>query len=475
MSGAFVLRAGRYRIAWLLALVAAVFGSATPAPAAPRITMSVVVPIVSATTSTGSLDAAELESNTAAGGGWAVLSAAALEHGATIALDSRITASIERLGDDAPASAVAWLAAVQRSNPLDLPWGNADPFALAATATNNRISAIQLSELSGVGASDIVGWPTGRVGDRNSVSRVHTLGFTALIVDDATFPGNRNALSATGGALLADGVSPRAALSAVDVVGRILGDGTVRAVSLPRSPGAIDPARASAVLDELASRGVSLTRYEPATTETLGNPVISKPHADVVATLLTQHRFDRRISAIGVNPAAIALPRLERICVLAGLADDDQFVALVRNYLRNARTYSDVVAVQQGAEYTILSNQADIPVTVSNLSTTDITVTLAARSQTGAMRVDSPDLEVTIAAGANEQVSIPVETVANGHTALVVTLTTAEGFDISGPIVLPVEIQAQWEGVTLAVFVGFVSIILSVGIVRQIRDRRRRA
>ncbi|MEY4312573.1 MAG: hypothetical protein RLZZ319_82, partial [Actinomycetota bacterium] len=111
----------------------------------------------------------------------------------------------------------------------------------------------------------------------------------------------------------------------------------------------------------------------------------------------------------------------------------------------------------------------------NNSSTTDITVTVAVRSQTGNLHVTTARQKLTIPANSNAQVIVPVETVANGRTALIASLLTDEGIDVSGPIVLPVDIQAQWEGVTLVGFVALVGTIMGVGIARQIRDRRKNA
>jgi hypothetical protein len=65
--------------------------------------------------------------------------------------------------------------------------------------------------------------------------------------------------------------------------------------------------------------------------------------------------------------------------------------------------------------------------------------------------------------------------VANGQTSLRATLTTTDGLAISEPVFVEIDVQAQWEGITLVVFVAIVASIMSIGIARTIRDRRRRS
>jgi hypothetical protein len=459
----------------LFVIALSVFGGNAVAAASPRTSIAIIVPIVSATIANGSIGAPELEAATSPGGNWAILANAAIATGATIALDSRITASINRLGSDAPASAVTWLSTVERMNPINLPWGNADPFLLSMAAANHRVSTIQLSELSGIASSNIVGWPTGHAGVNHVLDRTKSLGFTTFIVDDKTFPNADGAYSSSVSQIIADAVAPGATSSLSDVVERIVREGLPTAAALPRNPADIDSSRAAQLLTELVNRGTVLTHYLPVALSTLPEPVLRSVPRAGIDLLLAQHRFDDRASAIGVNPSVIALPRLERICTLAGRVADPRFGAFIRSNDRINHYLNEIVSVQHGATFTILSNQAEVPLTVTNASATDVHVVLAVHPQTGSLHVTKSVFRLTIPANSNSQVTVPVQTVANGPTALVASILTEDGLNISGTTVLPIEVQAQWESVTLIGFIALVGSIMGVGIARQLRDRRRRA
>jgi hypothetical protein len=62
--------------------------------------------------------------------------------------------------------------------------------------------------------------------------------------------------------------------------------------------------------------------------------------------------------------------------------------------------------------------------------------------------------------------------VANGRTALIATLLDPTGEAIGAPVSFPIEVQAQWEILTVVVFFGSVIVIMTIGIIRTIRRRR---
>ena len=68
-----------------------------------------------------------------------------------------------------------------------------------------------------------------------------------------------------------------------------------------------------------------------------------------------------------------------------------------------------------------------------------------------------------------------MSSVANGRTSLRATLTTADGIPVTEPAYIAIDVQAQWEGLTLIGFISVVSTLLTIGIVRTVRDRRNRS
>jgi len=467
----------RARASLAVAAIVTLFGfGAVPAEAASEPTFSVLVPIVASGSLSDLITADELTILTSRGGSWAQLTSAAISHNATIAIDSRIVASIEALGSKAPASVSAWLNSVTRSRPIYLPWGNADPFVIAESGPSYRVSTIQLSEISGVPSADIVGWPTGRAGNPLSLSIVEKLGFGRIIADDETFPELANTYSSDASAAIAEAVAPGSEVDPVELATQLRNSwGGPLTVVLPRDPIAINAQRAVAFLNALYRGPENLIRFTPAALTSETTAVFSDVPSNTIGSLMSQHRLDRQVSEMALDPRVITIPRLRELCVIAGLVATSRFPEVVRSYTRSAKTYEDFVSFSLGSDFTVLANSAELPLTITNTSTTDITVNTTVNSLSGIVSIPTPTQTITIPSGSSAQVTVPMISVANGKTSLRATLTTPSGLAISDPVFIEIEVQAQWEGITLVAFIAIVSSIMGIGIARTIRDRRRRS
>ena len=193
-----------------------------------------------------------------------------------------------------------------------------------------------------------------------------------------------------------------------------------------------------------------------------------------IGSLMFQHRLDRLVSEMALDPRMITTPRLRQLCVVAGLVATSRFPGVVREYARTAKTYEDFVSFSLGSDFTVLANSAELPLTITNTSTTDITVVATVNSLSGIVSIPTPSQTIMIPSGTSAQVTVPMISVANGKTSLRATLTTTSGIPVSEPVYVDIDVQAQWEGITLLTFIAIVSSIMGIGIARTIRDRRRR-
>jgi hypothetical protein len=477
MSAAEKVGVRRARASLAIAAIVTLFGfGAVPAEAASRPTISVLVPIVAADSSTDLLAADELTMLTSPGGSWAQITSAAISHGATIALDSRIVASIAALGQESPPAVSAWLDSVERSRPIYLPWGNADPFVLTSIGPSFRVSTIQLSEISGIPAADIIGWPTGRAGSSRSLRNAEKLGFGRIIADDETFPGLANAYSASASAEIADAVAVGSKTDPIAVATHIRDSANGRlAVVLPRDPASVDGKRVVAFLNALFRGSARGSRFVAAAVTNDTTATFDNVPTGAIQSLMSQHRLDRQVSEMALDPRAITTPRLQRLCVVAGLVASKRFPAATRGYVRTAKTYEEFVSFSLGSDFTVLANSTELPLTVTNDSETDITVIASVNAVSGIVSITKPSQTITIPSGSSARVTVPMVSVANGQTSLRATLTTTDGLAISEPVFVEIDVQAQWEGITLVIFVAIVASIMAIGIARTIRDRRRRS
>jgi hypothetical protein len=466
----------RARVSLAVAAIATLFGFGVgPAHAVSHPTFSVLVPIVASGSSSDLINSEELTQLASPGGSWARLTSAALSTGATIAIDSRIVASVAALGTDSPNSVSAWLDSVRNSRPIYLPWGNADPFVLSNATPSYRVSTIQLSDISGVPAFEIIGWPTGRAGNGRSMRISEKLGFGNLIADDGTFPGLTDSYSAGASTTVAEAVSLGSKKDPVDAATQLRNSTSGRlALVLPRDTDSIDVNRAVAFLEALYRGPVRSSRFVPAAVTKNTAATFRNVPAAAIRTLMAQHRLDRQVSEMALDPRAIAVPRLRRLCVIAGIVATDGFPAAARGYVRTAQTYEEFVSFSLGSDFTVLADSAELPLTITNTSETDITVIASVNAVSGIVSITKPSQTVTIPSGSSTRVTVPMVSVANGKTSLRATLTTSGGVVVSEPVFVEIDVQAQWEGITLVTFIAIVASIMGIGITRTVRDRRRR-
>lgn len=435
--------------------------------------IAVIVPIVATSITRDFVDREELESKTAQGGAWYQLERTANRHGASIAVDSAILASINAWGEDAPGSVKLWQQRVMANNPIILLWGNADPFVFGFTGGQNRISAIQMADIASLKAKELVGWVTGYAGNLESISRTDSLGFQRLITDDSTFPREAGTLSKAANEYIAEVVKPDDSTNLVVAADQAISLMNGRnAIAFPTNSNHVDVVRVEEFLDSIAARR-NIVHYLPLATVTLGEPEITGDLRESVRSLMFVHQRDVRIAKVGLDPAVILEPRTRELAMVAGRVASADFPRYVRGIEKNHLESSDIVSLELGADYTILADNADLPLSLTNNTATDLTLVLTARSKSGILVIDSAEQTVEIPSATSTRITIPVTVLANGSTEISVSLKNVDGISLGKPTSLRVSVSAQWEAVTFWSFVSLVSVILGIGVFRTIRERRR--
>lgn len=471
MSSAVKLRVGALRIFGSTVVAAVLVGmTSLGSVAAPRTTLSVLVPIVSDAGDGQYISSEVLEAETAPDGDWTILVESATEHGLTLALDSRIAASITALGNDAPATAVAWLEDVSARQPLILPWGNSDPWALR-TIGSFSFSAAFFAELSGHNPSELVAWPSGSLVESDSVAITASRGFTRIIAGDDVLAGGFDLASS---AVLQSAVAPGTTMSAGAGAEAVTGSArNGSALVLPSNPHALDAAKAAAVLDALSDRGVTFSHFSPLAVTAGRVPLRTAGAPAVLAGLFAAVAVDReRATTITNTPDALLISRITTLSVITRDVHSSEFAAAAQAFLADTNWLSRLVSISLATEYTVLSNTAEVPVSVSNDSLAAVTIDVRVRSTSGIVHVEAPSQTITIEPKSNVRITVPMTAVANGRTALIANIRDSAGNSIGAPVVFPIEVQAQWEILTVVVFFGSVVVIMTIGIIRTIRRRR---
>ncbi|MEY4397326.1 MAG: hypothetical protein RLZZ40_1082, partial [Actinomycetota bacterium] len=363
-----------------------------------------------------------------------------------------------------------WRNSLDPLHPLLLPWGNADVWAYSAWATN-PFTAEQFGALAGVDPSQLVIWPSGKVVDSSSVVMSQNRGFTRMIVFDDQFTGGLNRTAST---VLADAVTPGSTMdiqrAARDIRALVAGGDSI---ALPADPTQVDPDRASSIISALLTQGTRGGTVPPKMVLSGLTPRNEIAAPDRLVEVMNAYAVDEeRVGRITDDVPTFMMNRLRALTAVTAQLGKSGFNAAASEFESDSMWMSDLVSISLATEYTVLSNTAEIPVTVSNESSAAVTVTVSVRSTSAIVQVAEPRQTITIEPKSNSRIMVPMTAVANGRTTLVAQLFDANTTTIGSAVAFPIEVQAQWEIVTVIVFFGSVSIIMTIGIIRTIRRRR---
>jgi hypothetical protein len=221
-----------------------------------------------------------------------------------------------------------------------------------------------------------------------------------------------------------------------------------------------------------------VTTATPSTVKIVNEPQ-SASRVDLVRSMLVNEvRVDRFSEITGPNqPTLTSTRRLILLSLLSDewLQDPAGWAILGNAYVTDSHKILTSVSAVPSSEVLFLGNQASFPVTLSNTGNLPVTVYVAIRPKTTLLSVDKNHrLEaVEIPANSQHRAEIPVQSVANGKVAVRVTLYSKSGRQIGSTTVIDANVQAGWETIGTLVFGALIVAIFALGIVRNIRKRRK--
>ncbi len=131
------------------------------------------------------------------------------------------------------------------------------------------------------------------------------------------------------------------------------------------------------------------------------------------------------------------------------------------------------VQVVEGSNINLLSNQAALPITLSNELPYPVTVVVQVTPSNGRLVVDENRTEVTIEASSRRGTQVPVTAVANGSVTLTIQLLSPSGVLISAPSPVRVNVSAEWETLGTVSVAALAVLVFGIGVVRVILKRRK--
>jgi len=435
---------------------------------------------------------------------------AAIDNGATLAIDPRIPTAVSAFGDAAPASATALLERITASGvtTFALQYADADLAAQAELGLPAPLEPVGFDFVSGEPVSEVpfsytlnnVAWPSADTLSAQGVSFLRAAGFTTMVMS------GDNVTPALPSAGTLDGVRVVALDSAVNTEAS-------RAVEA-ETPGEQAQARSTVVallaLNNQAagagqpvtlglSRAVAGSEAITVLLDELGSlPWVQRASLDTILqqnaqlSLVNRAPGETRLAdlqkALGEEPAIdeyaavllepTYLAQLQRMRILEFFrtslreADPDYPAVASQFFRRDAQTLQAVRITTTSTTH-VVGTETRIPIQISNELPFSAGVSAEVVATNSSLLVrEARTPFVTIEKDSSMNVTVPVQArVSAGQTALLVTLVAQNG-QVVDEAVLPVTIRSSWETIALVVIGVLVSVFFGLGIWRSVRSRR---
>lgn len=364
-------------------------------------------------------------------------------------------------------------AAVARSaGKLGLPW-----IAVAASPDDSTVGAA-----SALGATAIVTdarWPSLEAPEGGGLYAPAPSASSAvmapLVVPDeelSTLLASRSPADPTTSA----GLVASAAFAAMDDRGAVVvspGDGWV--VDSTRASRAVDalldaPFVTPRTLGEVLSDSGRTATDLPDRVDLAGDA----PVQDVVAAVSALSRLDALDRATQSHSAMIDTARLGIFSALsvAERADATHRSESTAAALASATDVVSAVAVTSGSQLLLVSSSGSVPITVFNGLDVPVTVRVAVTSRSPIL-VSEGQPTVTIEPGAEATVKVPVTAVSSGDVDVSVAVRTEDGSTVAVAETLRVRVRAAWGNTATGVLTLGLAVLLVAGIIRTIRRGRK--
>ena len=455
----------------------------TPARIAP------IVPLIIPPTGGKTLTSEELENYAAPGGALDRSLGAVRNYPVTVAVDSRVTLSIEALGDQTPPNTQSWQNGIDAISErvIALPWADADPLATIAIDTllygrlgqypwiHAGVTPEKLEEVA-LRSADAILVPSSVIDSDRTIVQLQSA--KMIRVDELTSSFLRQSALAPSQDEFEAGLQRAQAILAARALG---GSGDTLVVHTGRVPVTASVVRLEEILQRLSTK--QFAQLVPVPFDTPASEILVSINdtpmprewvqfTDQVRALWEQ---DVRYVSISDNPEDAILGRWNRYQALFSSAWAGNPAGLASEWERaqaDSQLFRSSVRVEQGSDITVLSDRTDVPVTLRNDLRSTVRVQLVVSPQRAIIRVDEPVIDVTIPAESSIRVSVPITALASGTVPVSLSLQSVGGEPLSEPFDLRVTIRAGWENVITGVLALLIGIVFAVGIYRAVQKRR---
>ncbi len=447
-----------------------------------------IVPLIIPPTGGKTLSSDELENYAAPGGALDRSLEAVTSFPVTVAVDSRVTLSIDALGDQAPTNTLAWRSGIDQigDRVISLPWADADPLATIAIDTllygrlgqypwiHAGVTPEKLEEVA-LRSADAVLVPSSVIDSDRTIVQLQSV--KMIRVDELTSSFLRQAALAPSSDEFESNLQRAQAIIAARALGE---SGDILVFHTGRLSVTASVVRLEEILQRLSTKQFAQLVPVPFDTPaseilvSINNTPLPREWVQFTDEVRDLWEKDVRYVAISDNPEEAILGRWNRYQALFSSTWAGNPSGLAAEWERaqeDSELFRSSVRVEQGSDITVLSDRTDVPVTLRNDLRSAVRVQLVVSAQRAIIRIDEPFIDVTIPAESSVRVSVPITALASGTVPVSLSLQSIDGEPLSEPFDFRVTIRAGWENVITGVLALLIGIVFAVGIYRAVQKR----
>ncbi|MFM6974482.1 MAG: DUF6049 family protein [Agromyces sp.] len=466
-----------------------------------------IVAIAPQSPTTGLWDSATLGELTAPKGELTEALAAVSGQNVVVGIDPRIFRSIDALGATAPASALEWRQRFEseRFETFLLQFADADPSLQSQLGLATLLGPGEVTDLSSASNAGSTGsewratrtllWPAPASVVSSDLDVFRASGYPQVILSSDNVADSQQPLVAIGdstaiisehsiSAALSRALATQSTIAWQDSVNVLQAELSTRnGARVVLAADRLSLAKPGRVRDTLALlSNSSVSKFSPLSALSLqgATTIVDCPEpADRIATgrhVLERSAIVNQYANVADTPAVLT-DRLRRdVLAVFGtgwFGQTDAWTSVVGGFDAAVNTTLNSVRIASSSTINVLSSEASVPITVENDLSEPIHVWVRVAPSNGRLVVGEA-VEAEIPSGSRQTVRIPVKArIGSGSVALNVSLLDRNGALIGETVVIPANVQADWEGWGAGVLALTGGALFVAGIWRQVRRTRR--
>ena len=194
---------------------------------------------------------------------------------------------------------------------------------------------------------------------------------------------------------------------------------------------------------------------------------------DQIRHLETSRLALERLSVVAADPTAITAPLKPGLVAplsVAWRSDPLRRARAVRTAAEQVNHALEAFTLNV-TDVMLISDRGSLPIQIANSLPVDAELQVVLEANHPRVTIGEMPV-VTVPAGRQVRVDVPIEALGSGDVQITVTLLAPDGSPVATPISLNLRVRAGWETVGTAIAAGILALLAVAGVVRTIRRGR---